>query len=213
MIVLLLLAWAAGGAIVNVAVAWGCAMWSAGSLTLDREAPRSAIALPRHWPPPEHRARGERGLGYWSASTAFDVPAGMDPRSAAGEALDVFMTGWPCLALYAERHRMRTWSGYYGPMLFGDPESFGEGIVMPRSLSDWHWSRCLPTQPNWPGFAINSVFYAAILWGGGLLSAAPFALRRRRRIRRGLCPKCAYPIGTWGGDACTECGQPVKPRA
>jgi hypothetical protein len=50
------------------------------------------------------------------------------------------------------------------------------------------------------------VFYAAILW---LLFAAPFALRRRRRIKRGLCPKCAYPVGE--SPVCTECGAAVKP--
>ena len=59
----------------------------------------------------------------------------------------------------------------------------------------------IPLRPIWPGFAINTLFYAAILWG---LFAAPLALRRRRRIKRGLCPKCAYPIGA--SDVCTECG-------
>jgi predicted amidophosphoribosyltransferase len=49
--------------------------------------------------------------------------------------------------------------------------------------------------------------YAAILW---MLFAAPFALRRWRRIKRGLCPACAYPVGA--SDVCTECGKPVKPR-
>jgi hypothetical protein len=58
----------------------------------------------------------------------------------------------------------------------------------------------VPLAPLWPGFAINTLFYAAILW---LLVAAPFALRRRWRIRRGLCPTCAYPIGS--SDHCTEC--------
>ena len=40
-----------------------------------------------------------------------------------------------------------------------------------------------------------------------LLFAAPFALRKRRRIKRGLCPKCAYPVGT--NERCTECGATV----
>ena len=63
----------------------------------------------------------------------------------------------------------------------------------------------VPMIPIWPGFAINTVFYATILW---LLLAAPFALRRRRRIKRGLCLKCAYPIGT--NNVCTECGAAVQ---
>jgi len=55
-----------------------------------------------------------------------------------------------------------------------------------------------------PGFAVNTLFYTAILW---LFFAAPFALRRRRRITRGLCPACAYPVG--GSPVCTECGKPL----
>ncbi len=64
----------------------------------------------------------------------------------------------------------------------------------------------LPTAAIWPGFAINTVFYAVVLW---LLFAAPFALRRRRRIKRGLCPKCAYPRGAGTNQVCTECGAAV----
>ena len=62
----------------------------------------------------------------------------------------------------------------------------------------------LPLAPLWPGFAINTIFYAAVLW---LLFAFPFTLRRRHRIKRGLCPACAYPFGD--GAVCTECGKPV----
>jgi hypothetical protein len=65
--------------------------------------------------------------------------------------------------------------------------------------------RILPLRPLWPGFAINTVFYAAILW---MLFAAPGMIRRRRRIKRGLCAACAYPVGE--SDVCTECGRPVR---
>jgi hypothetical protein len=64
--------------------------------------------------------------------------------------------------------------------------------------------RLLPLEPIGLGFAINTVFYGLVLW---LLFAAPFALRRWRRLKRGLCPKCAYPVGT--SDVCTECGAGV----
>ena len=71
--------------------------------------------------------------------------------------------------------------------------------------------RLLPLRPMWPGFAINTVFYAVGLWG---LFTAPFALRRRRRIRRGLCPKCAYDLrGVESAHVCPECGVPVAPRS
>jgi len=66
-------------------------------------------------------------------------------------------------------------------------------------------SEGLPILPLWPGFAINTLFYAAILW---LLFLAPFRIRRAVRIRRGRCPKCAYPVGV--SPVCTECGRELR---
>ncbi len=54
----------------------------------------------------------------------------------------------------------------------------------------------------WPGFAVNTRFYAAVLW---LLICGPFALRRFSRVRRGHCPACAYPMGETA--LCSECGK------
>ncbi len=59
----------------------------------------------------------------------------------------------------------------------------------------------LPKAVVWPGFAINTLFYATLLW---LLMYGMSALRRFLRVRRGLCPKCAYPMGE--SAVCTECG-------
>ena len=59
----------------------------------------------------------------------------------------------------------------------------------------------LPLRPLWPGFAINTLFYAGVLW---VLFCGPFSLRRMIRRRRGQCPACAYPIGK--SPVCTECG-------
>ena len=73
----------------------------------------------------------------------------------------------------------------------------------------------LPYVPFLPGFAINTMFYSAILW---LLFALPFVLRRRLRAKRGLCVKCAYDLRgrAMSSDVCPECGTAtlvgVKPR-
>jgi hypothetical protein len=88
--------------------------------------------------------------------------------------------GWPMVALTLKASES-------APAVFRNP------IVVGKWELAWH--------PRWPGFAINTVFYAGVLW---LLFAAPFALRRRRRTKRGLCPKCAYPVGS--SEVCTECG-------
>ena len=67
-----------------------------------------------------------------------------------------------------------------------------------------YWS----LRPIWPGFAVNTLFYATVLW---LLIPGPFALRRLIRRRRGLCLACAYPMGE--SPTCTECGKPLPGRA
>ncbi len=63
--------------------------------------------------------------------------------------------------------------------------------------------RVLPLGIFWPGFGVNALFYAAILW---LLILGPFALRRLIRQRRGLCPACGYDLRHGEHEACPECG-------
>ena len=118
--------------------------------------------------------------------------------------------GWPCLGMYG-RLRCMVSLGAPGPNFWANEAEAHQGLLVARPIpqgqyiSDGFEPVCvLPMRPIWPGFAINTLFYAAIVWG---VFAAPFALRRRRRIKRGLCPKCAYPIGS--SDVCTECGKPL----
>ena len=102
--------------------------------------------------------------------------------------------GWPMPSLDGE--------AWYWGRPFGagvDLHSAGSFVVSPK------YAHQFPMRPIWPGFAINTIFYAAILW---LLFFAPFLLRRRRRIKRGLCPKCAYPVGT--NERCPECGSTLS---
>ncbi len=61
----------------------------------------------------------------------------------------------------------------------------------------------LPLRPIWPAFAVNTLFYAALLW-------SPFALRRIIRVKRGLCPACGYPMGE--SAVCSECGKALPRR-
>ncbi len=55
----------------------------------------------------------------------------------------------------------------------------------------------------WPGFAINTLFYAAILW---LLILGPFTARRMIRRKRGQCSKCGYDLRGAEHEVCPECG-------
>ena len=82
-------------------------------------------------------------------------------------------------------------------------------VFRPDWMRGTGWPLVLPLRFIWPGFAINTVFYAAILW---LLFAAPGFIRRRIRIQRGQCPACAYPVRGGTNPLCTECGAAVSVR-
>jgi hypothetical protein len=59
-----------------------------------------------------------------------------------------------------------------------------------------------PVHP-WPlGFIANTIFWAFIVSLPGTISR----FRKRRRIRKGLCTDCSYPLPTTAG-ACPECGK------
>ncbi len=59
----------------------------------------------------------------------------------------------------------------------------------------------LPFHPIWSGVIINTLFYAALIWG---VVSGPGAARQAFRKYHSRCPACAYPIGT--SATCTECG-------
>jgi hypothetical protein len=180
------------GAIINVAVAWACAtmihphdghadLWTASPPWVNA---RCTI-----------RAFGRTRVSQWQEE---------------GRRVAVDYAGIPILGLKCENERDPiiivddiNWTA-----LPGNPNANISGGIQLGSFSKiigmgptW---RALPLIPIWPGFAINTIFYAAILW---LLFAAPGLIRRRRRIKRGLCPACAYPVGD--SAVCTECGKPV----
>ena len=134
---------------------------------------------------------------WWSKSR--NIPAG------AQKLIEEHANGWPMVSLAAhfgpDSNVSNQWSWV----------SQGDGITVQRRppliRTILQVDRVLPLRPIWSGFAINTVFYSAIL---GLLFAAPRTLRRRRRCKHGLCAACGYPIGQ--SNVCTECGSPVTPK-
>ncbi len=66
---------------------------------------------------------------------------------------------------------------------------------------------CIPLRPIFPGFAINTVFYGAILW---LLMFGVFTARRSIRRKRGHCIKCGSDLRGAEHEVCPECGLEVS---
>jgi len=193
------------GAIVNVAAAWGCTCNEKAGITReitpseirDMMSVQSVVDWDDHWPivaESERRFGLQRVAAYDADDRYGGDPSKLPlPQYRRPPFLIWVNAGWPLHALNAQ----------YG---FEQDSVNGRPNMRTTSASSIQLaSRRFPVRPLWPGFAINTVFYAVVLW---LLFAAPFALRRRRRIRRGLCPKCAYPVGT--SDVCTECGAAVN---
>ena len=217
------------GAIVNVAVAWGCAILvdmtpatgnvrKGGDLSLVTDH-GSLVGWMRCRVGSTQIELCCRDVGLpslWNSEWRWAInrfPAWVEFLMAYPDDMDrpvptfyASARGWPLRCLWGDYvlWPVRGTSGMYEItdsrwMIF-----LGDSSMQVPTRYD---ARALPLHLLETGFAINTIFYAAILW---LLFAAPFALRRRRRIKRGLCPACAYPIGT--SPVCTECGMLLPPR-
>ena len=193
------------GAIVNVAVAWGCQLkfesfprrpvdtghqfrgwviwtWNAlGAQEIGNVLGGSSseyIASLGQWEPPA-----------WSRLSQLPIYERLDP---VGFQTDRAF-GLPVLSV---------WYGLDAKRARGKPG------VLSREITGSLPYRDLAVTPIWPGFAINTIFYGAILW---LLIPGQFALRRLIRRKRGLCIACGYDLSHAEHEVCPECGAGAKP--
>jgi hypothetical protein len=198
------------------------------SVREDSPWPRN---VPTHWPDTAERVYVYRAKSFGMSRLKYVADRRLAPhplfsnpklRDMGRESfeLELHLAGWPMPGLAFE-----TWEEVI--LEPRSPESMRRRRTRPTEghppQSNW-WARGipidaiqgslrlpaykpLPIRPCWPGFAVNTLFYAAILW---LLIPGPFALRRLIRRRRGLCPRCAYPVGA--SSTCSECGRPLPQR-
>ena len=106
--------------------------------------------------------------------------------------------GWPCVALSSAMFiddDTRKMTIVDRAITLGGPPR-GEWMMQPLP-------RILPYGIVWPGFAINTVFYAVTLW---LLLFNLSIVRRYARFKRGHCPQCRYDLRGDSSAGCPECG-------
>jgi hypothetical protein len=230
---LIILIFLLAGAVVNVAVAWTCAI-KVNPLNgkvkdaLENVLGMQGFAVMRFsrsgatlitcyrcngaLHPSDVQGDPAALLDYW---TGFHQPT---PEYESGTTLKeeriAHGCGWPMLTFWCETYGdLIGWGPFGGPLRGGvDTEHSPWKRDVGRRRSFLTIPAVLPLRPIWPGFVVNTLFYAAILWPliCGHLVPGRFLWRFLRR-RRGLCPWCAYPMGE--SAVCTECGKELPQRA
>jgi len=207
-----------GGAVTTVAVAWMIAMISdglgvttsdqrfvgysltelsggfrRGTLTSRDKCEVAVVSIIEPADDPvgeveEVRIRIEDDRAPVHAPPAWAATAFVMPRPANGASAGfVSAQGWPLISMAAVWQDVThdgSWkngleiSGWSGIQTNIEREAFGP-------------AKALPLRPIWPGFAFNTLFYAAIWFGVffGFTSA-----KRIIRAKRGRCPRCGYDL-------------------
>ncbi|MEQ9097114.1 MAG: hypothetical protein RIE32_12720 [Phycisphaerales bacterium] len=205
------------------------AAWRRYRSAEPRLGPLPGYPFPYRMFEPYPRKLGWRILG---SETSLLNEVVEPPRGLVDERLFVLHAGWPLHAVSAGAHYAQvienhppTPPGRSPPPLFARVEQLAAppAVSLRGGIELWHepYPRiatgtarpipyrplhrfALPLLPLWPGFLINTLFYALLLFGAWRL---PGVLRRALRRRRGRCVRCGYEReGLDPHAACPECG-------
>jgi len=210
------------GVIVNLAVAWGCALlvdfsavetglggakshrgdwviWrhDAGGAVRIRALPVSGNNIEEYEQYPLHPSL----LPAWG-------PLAAQLRQQERNGLLVRVAdayGWPTNSMWCAF----AWNTARWPNVITDPRLSAIIIASPMGGNYALSQRALPLRPIWPGFAVNTLLYTVILW---LFLCGPFELRRIIRRKRGQCIKCGYDLRGAEHEQCPECGTTIPLR-
>ncbi len=209
------------GAIVNVAVAWGCAipqhnpgyegvvnsinehLWAIRIQQHFGSVRRSYMSPQLFWDPLLEDGEDDDWQQLIEPTPRSSLYRMMDIGEFQGDEFEQ-LNGWPLYSL-AGHGKIR----YIPPTNPNQllPANNGSlifvGSRQPPGSNHYRRGGILPFRPIWPGFAINTVFYAAVLW---LLTLAPCTARRMIRSKRGFCIKCGYDLRGMDHNKCPECG-------
>jgi len=215
------------GAIINVILAWVCALWSDRAVVIENGVPSRTSGLPSVWSKDIFTSSDRKFLADIGSlanveECQFRTTFGLDRRAflpavnwnfigfqtqtallrhltPLPEAMET-KSGWPLLS-------MRAWQWLNSANPAGQPFSYDSPLVITIGSATTYpipARRVLPIRVIWLGFVVNAAIFGAAVWC--LLFGIQFI---RRSIRAGwnCCSECGYPIGT--SAVCTECGSPI----
>jgi hypothetical protein len=206
--------WLLVGAAVNVALAWGIAMYESSRYgTVARHLEDGSgkylsgpwpSAKPAGWPddpnPPIYQADAPWiTCRMWV--TLYPAPDGGAVARSTPSRVQRWDIGWPLKSMAWEVWTREMWGGVWEVvprsmwregMAMGTRTNFG--VAMPR----------VPLMADWPRLAAS-----AMMWGGAfwLVSGGVRRWRRAWRRERGRCVRCGYDRrGLPASAKCPECG-------
>ena len=219
------------GAIINVAVAWGIAIFWTSIPDKEKQVGfdnANFDKLYNHWRVTLiSKPGGARLISDWDMiipSRFVSTPNPLidlseviplwgeyaypsDNGFNAGRAIrTIDVRGWPLLSMWTGREERNTENIPSG--ISSNTHQIIAGYRIQRKYMKTNSGKpeilVMPLRPLWQGFTANTIFYAALFW---LLIPGPFIFRRLIRRKRGLCVKCAYDLRGAEHEACPECGQ------
>lgn len=182
------------GAAVSILVAWLCAFLPSPSFTGVWLAPGNSLVADGDLPPQPERGPPTVPKPMWMRSIWLDSASVTESGERQEDDMHVVeqRQGFPFRCV-------REWSVSRGDSAAAYADQ-GRWTI----IGTWPDGLHVPVSIMWPGFALNTLFYAAIAWG---LWQVPLAIRRRGRRRRNRCVSCGYDRAGLGiGAACPECG-------
>ena len=218
------------GAIINVAVAWGL-VWTLGVhqepvlwqsvivSRIDGESPNHTWSVTRYnytgatrvfssYRPPYPDVGYDGDPGSLLPSWNPDYFSGIKREDLVNLVRMQEGRGFPMLSLWGQAAAdnkvvsLPDCELEYAILINPNEPLMGSYGNLP-ALNNLYQIRFLPLHPIWPGFAINTIFYAVLVW---CITLAPFTARRMIRRKRNLCIKCGYDLRGSSGGGCFECG-------
>lgn len=200
------------GAVVNVAVAWGCAIVrgdpSAGSrrMRYQGQGYRTFIDAATGFGCAFVIEYSPRVNGHaYSAPPIYSDRTWWEPNATTKMAAIAHIgCGWPMLALSARVRPTPASAGAEQRSIVIE-DGFVLGAKALNPPRDETLPIILPYQPIWFGFAVNTGGFGGVLLA---IFVVPGAIRRLVRRRQRRCPACGYPRGS--SAVCSECGRLLK---
>ncbi len=197
------------GAVVNVAVAWGSAAWSAPGNVKSLDFTSRKIAEDEFEGVTRLRVFGHTRVNYGTFSELVVGKTAAQMTQIVwlpGDNYCEMRAGWPLRTLRCRNLVEIEMGGTTSITINAYAANPIQGGIVLTQFSIGNpaqsW-RALPYQPVWSGIVINTIFYAATLW---FLSIGPFEVRRMIRSKRGHCIKCGYDLRGAEHEVCPECG-------